>query len=240
MAATQSENDQKVDICLPEHVYHAFDALYCALSGAQPIKPTFADDKYPLFVTWNTISRRGDRRLRGCIGNFNPMNIRSGIAEYALVSAFEDYRFRPIQRSELEKLECELSLLTDFEDADHYLDWTVGTHGINIAFNHPFYNNLSNNSSNTPLASTPTGRNSSGTSVSKRRYNATYLPDVMPAQGWSKLEAIDSAIRKSGWDGKINDELRRSIKLRRYQSSKIFATWDEYVDWRVANGGLVN
>jgi hypothetical protein len=62
----------------------------------------------------------------------------------------------------------------------------------------------------------------------------------MPAQGWSKLEAIDSAIRKSGWDGRINDELRRSVKLRRYQSSKAFATWDEYVDWRVANGGSVD
>lgn len=46
-----------------------------------------------LFVTWNTVGRRGDYRLRGCIGNFQPMPIREGIAEYALISALEDSRF---------------------------------------------------------------------------------------------------------------------------------------------------
>lgn len=73
--------------------------------------------------------------------------------------------------------------------------------------------------------------------MSKRKYTATYLPDVMPAQGWTKVETIDSAIHKAGWDGRINDELRRSVKLRRYQSSKVFVTWSEYVAWRVAQGG---
>lgn len=31
--------------CRPEHGFHAFDALYCALTHAQPIKPAFIDDK---------------------------------------------------------------------------------------------------------------------------------------------------------------------------------------------------
>lgn len=225
--------------CIPEHGYHAFDALYCSLTGAAAVAPTFKDDKYPLFVTWNTLNRRGESRLRGCIGNFSPMSIRSGIAEYALVSALEDRRFRPIRRSELESLQCEVSLLTDFEDAEDYLDWTIGTHGIYITFTHPFYSAAANDSSNTPLSLTPTGRGSSSTS--KRKYNATYLPDVMPAQGWTKIEAIDSAIHKAGWEGRINDDLRRSINLRRYQSSKTFVTWSEYAAWRVAQGGqLVN
>ena len=29
----------------PEHCFHAFDALYCALTGAQHVKPEFPDDK---------------------------------------------------------------------------------------------------------------------------------------------------------------------------------------------------
>jgi AMME syndrome candidate gene 1 protein len=33
------------DVCLPEHCFHAFDALYCALVSATPIKPTFPDNK---------------------------------------------------------------------------------------------------------------------------------------------------------------------------------------------------
>jgi len=73
----------------------------------------------------------------------------------------------------------------------------------------------------------------------KRQLTATYLPDVIPEQGWSKVEAVDSAIRKAGWDGKITEEVRRSIRLRRYQSVKATALWDEYVEWRAANGDEV-
>lgn len=67
-----------------------------------------SDHASPLFVTWNTRSSRSGRpsRLRGCIGNFEPMPIREGLAEYALISAFRDSRFRGIDKSELETLEC--------------------------------------------------------------------------------------------------------------------------------------
>lgn len=66
------------------------------------------DANSPLFVTWNTLSSRPGRqpRLRGCIGNFDPMPIVDGLAEYALISAFRDSRFRKISKNELETLEC--------------------------------------------------------------------------------------------------------------------------------------
>lgn len=35
----------------------------------------------PLFVTWK-IGK--DRKLRGCIGTFNSMNLASGLREYAV------------------------------------------------------------------------------------------------------------------------------------------------------------
>lgn len=62
----------------------------------------------PIFVTWNTRSSRPGRqpRLRGCIGTFEAVPIRQGLAEYALISAFEDHRFRRIEEQELETLEC--------------------------------------------------------------------------------------------------------------------------------------
>jgi AMMECR1 domain-containing protein len=50
---------------------------------------------------------QGDEwRLRGCIGNFEPMPLHDGLSEYALISAFKDSRFRKIDKSELERLEC--------------------------------------------------------------------------------------------------------------------------------------
>lgn len=128
-----------------------------------------------------------------------------------------------------------ISLLVQFEDAESYLDWTVGVHGILINFPHPSLLPASSSSAGpSPLSSQqylPATRLSH-----KRKFSATYLPDVMPEQGWTKVEAIDSAIRKAGWDGEITEDLRRSITLRRYQSARAAATWDEYVTWREAHG----
>lgn len=106
----------------------------------------------PLFVTWK-IGK--DRRLRGCIGTFNAMNLQSGLREYAITSAFKDSRFNPITRDEFPKLSVSVSILRHFEDGNDYLDWEVGVHGIRIEFT-----------------------NEKG---SKR--TATYLPEVAPEQG---------------------------------------------------------
>ncbi|KAH7888039.1 alport syndrome [Phlebopus sp. FC_14] len=224
------------NVCTAEHCFHAFDALYCALTASESIAPAFPDAEFPLFVTWNTRSSRSGRapRLRGCIGNFEPMAIRQGIAEYALISAFKDSRFRKIEGKELPSLECVVSLLTDFEDASSYLDWTVGTHGIYISFPNPSIYPASRSSSNTP---SPFSSSSFLPRFpSKQTLTATFLPEVMPEQGWDKIEAVDSAMRKAGWTGIINEETRRSVKLRRYQSRKCTVGWDEYVQWRRDKG----
>ncbi|KAG8698103.1 hypothetical protein FRC08_006136 [Ceratobasidium sp. 394] len=189
----------------------------------------------PLFVTWNTVSSRlmGGVRLRGCIGNFEPMGLEEGVKEYALISALHDHRFRPIEEKELRKLECCVSLLTDFEDAESYLDWEVGTHGIYITLTLPILPAQSTDDSSAPspmssstflARSRPLGR--------QRKLTATYLPDVIPAQGWTKQEAVDSALRKAGFDGRITEEVRRAVKLRRYQSSVASVRWDKFWEWR--------
>lgn len=125
-----------------------------------------------------------------------------------------------------------ISLLTDFEDAASYLDWTIGVHGIQITFPHPSLISSSSDAPS-PLSSSsylPTARLSS-----KQSFSATYLPDVIPEQGWDKIEAIDSAIHKAGFNGRITEDVRRSVKLRRYQSKTAMVGWDEYVKWREQN-----
>ncbi|KAG8747890.1 hypothetical protein FRC10_010509 [Ceratobasidium sp. 414] len=147
--------------------------------------------------------------------------------------ALHDHRFRPIEEKELRKLECCVSLLTDFEDAESYLDWEVGTHGIYITLTLPILPAQSTDHSSAPspmssstflARSKPIGR--------QRKLTATYLPDVIPAQGWTKQEAVDSALRKSGFDGRITEEVRRAVKLRRYQSSVASVRWDKFWEWR--------
>ncbi|GBE79594.1 AMMECR1 domain-containing protein [Sparassis latifolia] len=235
-ARNAGEDDGSV--CTQQHCFHSFDALFCALTSKKPVSPNFPDEKYPLFVTWNTRSSRPGRapRLRGCIGNFEPLPLRAGLAEYALISAFQDSRFRKIEERELESLECGISLLTDFEDATSYLDWTIGVHGIYITFPHPslLVSSPSSSSTPSPLSSSPSlpTRNSL-----KHTFHATYLPQIAPEQGWDKIETVDSAIHKAGWNGPVTEDLRRSIKLRRYQSRKCTVSWEQYVQWRTACGG---
>ncbi|KAJ3758228.1 AMMECR1 domain-containing protein [Lentinula raphanica] len=221
------------EVCTAEHCFHVFDTLYCALTpSAKPIVPSFPDEKYPLFVTWNIHRPPRSPRLRGCIGTFEPQPLHEGLAEYSLTSAFRDHRFRKISKSELEFLECGVSLLTDFEDADSYLDWTVGVHGIHISFPHPSTLNSSSSGAPSPLSSS----SFLPRFTSKPTFSATYLPEVMPEQGWDKIDAVDSAIDKAGWNGTVTEDIRRSVKLRRYQSRKHKVTWDEYVAWRNEHG----
>lgn len=236
-----AQADSELDdsrICTPEHCFHAFDTLFCSLTFNSPISPKFPDDKYPLFVTWNVRPSRPGRspRLRGCIGSFEPHPLHEGLAQYALISAFKDYRFSKITKNELDTLACSISLLTDFEDASSYLDWTVGVHGIHITFPHPL-SLPAPSSTPSPLSSS----NSLATShsVSRQIFSATYLPEIASEEGWDKIEAVDSAIHKAGWTGRISEDIRRSVKLRRYQSRKCTVTWSQFVEWRKLNGGKI-
>ncbi|KAL2014119.1 hypothetical protein VTN00DRAFT_1644 [Thermoascus crustaceus] len=197
---------------------------------AQP-EPTFRrpklDEKaYPLFVTWNTLSRNGHKSLRGCIGTFEAQDLPSGLKSYALTSAFDDTRFSPIPASLLSSLSCSLTLLGNFEPCTNAMDWILGTHGLRISFIHR-----------------------------GRRYGATYLPDVAVEQGWTKEETVESLMRKAGWDGghgitrrflrgsssssngsgtgKPWEEVAdfRAVKYRGLKASASYAEWQEWRKW---------
>lgn len=47
--------------------------------------------KYPLFVTWNTLSRSGHKSLRGCIGTFEAQDLEAGLKSYSLTSYVNAY-----------------------------------------------------------------------------------------------------------------------------------------------------
>lgn len=122
---------------------------------------------------------------------------------YVFQSALRDHRFHPIQSTELPDLHCSVSLLTDYEPAKHYKDWDIGTHGIMIEFSH-----------------------------SNRSYKATYLPQVALEQRWTQEEAIESLIRKAGYQDKIQMELKQTIRVTRYQSSKLSLSYAQYQQYR--------
>lgn len=134
------------------------------------------------------------------------MRLDKGLAEYALVAALEDHRFAPIRSAELPSLSVGVSLLTPFTPVATPLSWTPGVHGIHITFPHP-----------------STGRS----------LNATYLPDVVPEQGWTREEAVKSLIAKAGYRGSVTvgDAVWSSIKMKVYEGVKAKASYEEYTAW---------
>ncbi|SPO31966.1 related to AMME syndrome candidate gene 1 protein [Ustilago trichophora] len=260
---TPSAPSHAPSTAIPEHCYYCFMVIEHELNSNSEPKPSppFNDDdqEYPLFVTWNIFphsstrksilsspSSRPTPRLRGCIGTFEPYPLAHGLAEYASISAFKDRRFSPISQVELSRLECGVSLLTEFEDCQDYLDWQVGVHGIYIHLPNPALapkpllargNEDSASSSSGSGASTPAPaakktRLSRSSSSEPTFLTATYLPDVIPDQGWSKQQAIDSAIRKAGFNGRITEDIRKALRVRRYRSEKVQSTWHDYVAWK--------
>ncbi|KAL8967586.1 MAG: hypothetical protein Q9183_002845 [Haloplaca sp. 2 TL-2023] len=171
---------------------------------SQQPSPAAKEDQYPLFVTWNTISSRGHKSLRGCIGTFEPQDLSSGLKNYSLTAAFDDTRFPPIHTSELPSLATHITLLHTFTACAHPLEWSLGTHGLRISFTHR-----------------------------GRRYGATYLPDVAIEQGWSKEQTMVSLMRKAGWTGRSRD-WRSVADLRavRYEGKGADCTWHTWRTWR--------
>ncbi|XP_051119924.1 uncharacterized protein At2g38710 [Andrographis paniculata] len=193
-----------------EMVVYCFDTLVAHYNSEQAPPPAFDEGQHPLFVTWKKVINGGESRLRGCIGTLEARCIVSGFKDYALTSALRDRRFPPIQAKELPCLECTVSILTNYESAHDYLDWEVGKHGIIIEFTDTDYNT---------------------------RRSATYLPEIAAHEGWSKTEAIDSLIRKAGYNGTITEQLRKGIQLTRYQSTLFTMHYNEYVAYVKATRG---
>lgn len=164
-------------------------------------------EAFPLFVTWNTLSRTsGDKKLRGCIGTFDAQPLETGLRSYSLTSAFEDTRFSPIPSALLSSLSCSLTLLANFEPCRDAMDWVLGRHGIRISFTYR-----------------------------GRRHGATYLPDVAVEQGWSKEETVESLMKKAGWDGGSSHGggyARRILRGSSRGDDVKSKPWEEVADFR--------
>lgn len=75
-----------------------------------------------------------DGRLRGCIGHFGEDVALFRIAkEMAVAAAFEDPRFMPLSRSELDRVHIEMSVLTPLKKIDSINDFHYGKEGIYIS-----------------------------------------------------------------------------------------------------------
>lgn len=214
--STSLEVEKLRDMC-----YYCFDVLLEALGQKRKENTSSYQfesvqyQKFPMFITWRQVSsvvveldNEPIGELRGCIGTFKPFPLKDGLKEYTLMSAFKDRRFTPMTIADLKSgLTCSVSLLTNFEQAESWNDWIIGTHGISIEFLGP--------------------KNFAGKS-------ATFLPEVAKENGWDHIETLQYLIRKAGYPttDKLSMEFLQNIRVERYQSLKHSVTYDEYISHR--------
>lgn len=194
--------DNMSPVASEEMCAYCFDVLVSHFDNKECPEYPLQISNCPMFVTLNSIVSTNQKSLRGCIGTLSPRPLHE-MSYFVMSSAFRDRRFLPLVCDELSSLEICVSLLVNYEDGLHYLDWEIGLHGIIIEFN----------------------ENGSC-------YSATYLPDVASEQGWTKEEAIESLARKSGYRGQLSSKILQSMKLTRYQTSKMSMTYADYCGFR--------
>ncbi|QLQ79510.1 hypothetical protein HG537_0C01570 [Torulaspora globosa] len=205
------------------YAFWAFYTLYRKLKGTgikvsfdemceklYPDYPVDVNSNTSLFVTWKKKSRgRNEYHLRGCIGTFGKLPVVQGVEKYSLVAALQDRRFPPITAAELDHLKCSCNILHSFETiyngkGDIY-DWQVGKHGIELEFRNP---------------------RTGGT------LSSTFLPEVMPEQGWDQRETFLNLIEKAGvYTGAediLEDHQRYFIKVVRYEGNKSAIAFAEF------------
>ena len=160
-----------------------------------------------------------------CSPRICQQGLTRGVTKYALTSALQDRRFTPIQAAELTRLRVKVSLLVQYEPCTTVHDWIVGVHGIMIEWTEDIVSDAN---------ATPVGFDASNADSSTRKYSATYLPEVAAEQGWDQTAAIDSLIRKAGYQAKITPTLLARITCTRYQSSKYALEFANYCALRQA------
>ena len=181
---------------------YSFDTLISELTQKQ-IPNCFPNSlKDKTFPLFVTWTKGKNKDLRGCIGTFSSDNLEKNLHDFSLVAALNDRRFSPINANEIPQLNCGVSLLINFEDAKDCYDWEVGKHGIRIFFDE-----------------------------SGRNFSATFLPEVPIEHKMDKNTTLQHLIRKAGYWGELED-VDKKIKLRRYQSIKLFMTYEEYLNFR--------
>jgi AmmeMemoRadiSam system protein A len=76
-------------------------------------------------------------RLRGCIGYIKGVkNIPETVVDMAKAAAFQDPRFPPLSRNELDLVDIEVSILTPMEKVEDVSDIKIGRDGLMITCGH--------------------------------------------------------------------------------------------------------
>ncbi|SCV05891.1 LANO_0H17458g1_1 [Lachancea nothofagi CBS 11611] len=189
----------------------SFEAIHKQLYPNYVVKSSRTTEKTSLFITWKKKGEKHqDYNLRGCIGTFAKLPLLRGIEKYSLIAALQDHRFPPISQAELPTLKCSCNILHSFQTIfsgkkGDIFDWEVGVHGIELTFKEP---------------------------TTGQVLSATFLPEVMPEQGWDKKDTFSNLIEKAGYwkdvDSLMDHYEDYFLEVVRYEGDKSQIEYKEF------------
>ena len=116
----------------------ALNSIKDRLDGKRITQPNLRSSKNPQCSTLNSkcgafVSLHKQGRLRGCIGHFGEdYPLYEIVAEMAQAAAFDDPRFMPVTRDELDDIDIEISVLTPMRRIQSLDEFELHRHGIYI------------------------------------------------------------------------------------------------------------
>ena len=112
----------------------AFNSIRDSLDDKPIAQPTLTSYLSPLTSKCGAfVSLHKHGHLRGCIGHFGEdYPLHEIVAEMARAAAFEDPRFKPVTRDELNDLDIEISVLTPMRRIQSLDEFELHRHGIYI------------------------------------------------------------------------------------------------------------
>ena len=112
----------------------ALTSIKDSLEGKRIAQPIF-NSQFSIFNSkcGAFVSLHKQGRLRGCIGHFGEdVPLHEIVAEMARAAAFEDPRFMPVTRDELDEIDIEISVLTPMRRIQNLDEFELHRHGIYI------------------------------------------------------------------------------------------------------------
>ena len=112
----------------------AYESIRDSLDG-KPITQPAVNSQFSILNSkcGAFVSLHKQGRLRGCIGHFGEdVPLYEIVAEMARAAAFEDPRFSPVSRNELDDLDIEISVLTPMRRIQSLDEFELHKHGIYI------------------------------------------------------------------------------------------------------------
>ena len=109
----------------------AHQSIGSLFDGKEPDQPDLKKypllkEKYGAFVTLTI-----NHELRGCIGYIIGRDqLFNTVCSAAMHAAVNDPRFSPLKRSEFEKIDIEISILSEFISISNYDEIIIGKHGL--------------------------------------------------------------------------------------------------------------